>query len=90
MEDKKKNVRLLNAKEVKALIGFSNTTLYRLMAAGLFPLPLKTGVPPKNKKAKIDGRLVAWIESEVIRWQKENEPLTRMERAVYTCKGVKK
>ena len=39
--------RLLNAKEVRQLVGVSHATLYRLVKAGSFPKPIKVGPQAK-------------------------------------------
>ena len=49
--------RLLRRPEVLDLVQFSLTTLYRLMANGDFPRPVKLGT-----------RAVAWWEDEVLEW----------------------
>lgn len=54
--------RLLRQREVLDLVRFSLTTLYRLMAAGDFPRPIRLGQ-----------RAVAWWEDEVLEWM-DNRP----------------
>ncbi len=50
--------RILRKPAVKALIGISaDSTLYDLMAAGMFPRPINIGP-----------RAVGWIESEIEDW----------------------
>ena len=52
--------RLLRRQEVLDLVQFSLTTLYRLMANGDFPRPVKLGA-----------RAVAWWEDEVLEWMEQ-------------------
>jgi len=52
--------RLLRFNEVKALVGLSRTTIWRLEKAGLFPMRVKAG---ENS--------VAWIASEISKWIEE-------------------
>ena len=52
--------RLLRRDEVEARCGYSRTSIYRLMRAGLFPLPLRVGP-----------RAVRWPESEIEHWISE-------------------
>lgn len=49
--------RLLNAKEVIAMIGLSRTTIWRLEKDGLFP-----------KRRQITRSKVGWLKSEVQDW----------------------
>ena len=49
--------RLLRAKEVAGLIGVSRSTLYRMVAAGQFPQPIRIG--PRASR---------WRMSEVQEW----------------------
>ena len=49
--------RLLTAREVTQGVGISRATLYRLLAAGTFPKPLK-----------ITSTAVRWPASEVREW----------------------
>ncbi|WP_336019118.1 AlpA family transcriptional regulator [Acinetobacter lwoffii] len=51
------NQRLIRRKEVQAKTGFGPSSIYALMAKGLFPKPVK-----------LSERRVAWIESEVDAW----------------------
>ncbi len=51
--------RFLRVDEVTDLVGLSAATLYRRMAAGTFPRPVKTG-----------GAAVRWLLSEVTQWQR--------------------
>ena len=50
--------RLLRRAEVQARTGLSTTTIYRLMRADKFPLPLK-----------ISPKAVRWWASEIEAWQ---------------------
>lgn len=63
----KEEDRLLNAKEVSALIGVSRTTLHRLVSASNFPKPVRVG-----KRAS------RWRQSEVLVWM-ETRPLATAE-----------
>lgn len=49
--------RLLRLREVTALVGLGSSTIYRKLAAGEFPQPVRLG--PSS---------VRWRESEVQRW----------------------
>lgn len=49
--------RLLRLGEVLARVGFSKSTLYRMMAAGQFPSPVKVG-----------GQTVRWRSEEIESW----------------------
>jgi len=49
-------------RRVTAKTNLSKTSVYRLMASGDFPLPIKIG----NRK-----RSVCWLDSEVLSWMKE-------------------
>ncbi|WP_339853313.1 helix-turn-helix transcriptional regulator [Roseovarius nubinhibens] len=51
------NERLLKRREVEEITGFSRTTIYRLMAEGVFPRPLRTG---ENS--------VRWRQSDLQKW----------------------
>lgn len=48
----------LPREEVKRQSGYSIASIYRLMAAGKFPHPVKTG-----------GRAVRWRQSDITAWQ---------------------
>lgn len=48
----------LSRDEVKRQSGYSIPSIYRLMAAGKFPHPVKTG-----------GRAVRWRQSDITAWQ---------------------
>lgn len=49
---------LLRLHQVLDLTGLSRTPLYRAMAGGEFPRPVKLG----------SGRAVGWVEAEVLNW----------------------
>ena len=55
-----KRDRLLRLPEVLAVTGCGKTTIYVLMARGEFP-----------RQVSITPRVVAWAESEVLRWMQE-------------------
>lgn len=46
-------MRALNLRETEAKVGFKKTLIYRLLAAGQFPQPIKIG------------RASRWLESEL-------------------------
>jgi prophage regulatory protein len=46
---------------VKRVTGLGRSTIYDLMAAGLFPRPVKIG----------NGKAVAWSASEIANWQRD-------------------
>ena len=50
-------MRLMKLKEVVAATGLSRSSIYALIAEGLFPRPLQVG-----------RRAVRWIEQEVQEW----------------------
>ena len=52
--------RLLRRQEVEQRIGIARSTLYQLMRAGEFPLPLKIGP-----------RAVRWSQREIEEWVEE-------------------
>lgn len=52
--------RILRKKEVLYRSGISNSTLYRLMADGLFPKP--------KKLTSTKGRAIGWLESDFQNW----------------------
>ena len=65
------DVVLLRASEVMELAGISRSGLYRAIAAGTFPRPVKLGV-----------RRVVWRLSDVQRWldkQPPRNPLPRLD-----------
>jgi prophage regulatory protein len=49
--------RLLRIKEVKAIIGLSRSTIYKLIANEQFP-----------SQAKLSARTVAWPDTEILEW----------------------
>ncbi len=51
--------RFLRLPEVKRIVGLSTSTIYEKMALGKFPKP----VP-------LSGGAVAWLESEIVAWQR--------------------
>lgn len=57
-------LRFLRQKEVSRLTGMSRTALYQAMYRGEFP-----------EFIKLNGKSVAWVESEIMAWMKD-----RMER----------
>lgn len=48
---------ILRRKVVLKITGLSNSTMYRQIAAGVFPAPLRLGP-----------RAVGWLESSVVEW----------------------
>jgi len=65
--------------EVLARVNMSDTTLYKQMSEGRFPLPIRV-----NRRGVRVGRpSVAWLESEIDQWLKDTDPLTKMERVTY-------
>ena len=61
-------LRLIKLEEVKLLTGLGKTTIYELIAKGVFP-----------RAKQIPARRVAWRESEVREWLEEVQP-TQPER----------
>ena len=53
--------RLVRANDLQPLTGYSPAYIYELMAAGKFPKPIKLA----------GGRAVAWLESEIVAWQRD-------------------
>ena len=53
-----KQDHILRRREVERLTGLCKSTIYYLMAQGLFPLPIRLG-----------GRAVGWRRSELIDWE---------------------
>ena len=49
--------RLLRLEQVKAMVGLGKTLIYRLIAAGDFPIPYKPG-----------GSVARWSENEIVEW----------------------
>jgi predicted DNA-binding transcriptional regulator AlpA len=81
--------RLLTREEVREKTGLSNGSFHRALARGIFPLPINMGLMPIEPGTR-GRRPVMWIESEVLQWLKENDPLTRMERVSYRSKEGKR
>ena len=63
---KTKRPRLLTRTEVQARVSLSRTTLYRLMDAGEFPIPVRVGQ-----------RAVRWPESAIDDWEDSRPPARR-------------
>ena len=61
---------MLRRDAVEKIVGLSTTTLYRQMAEGEFPRPVRIG-----------RRAVAWPESVITKWQDER-PLATERQAV--------
>ena len=57
--------RLLHRREVEQRVGLATSTLYRLMRAHQFPVPLKIGA-----------KAVRWPASEIERWLSERPRAT--------------
>ncbi len=53
-------MRLIKLKQVMECTGLARSTVYKFMAEGQFPKPVKLGV-----------RMVAWVETEVHAWVNE-------------------
>ena len=64
---KEEEERLLNEREVEALLGVSRATLRRMVAAKRFPRPIRVGL-----------RAVRWRRSEVLAWL-DSRPLATEE-----------
>jgi prophage regulatory protein len=56
-DDSAFNIRLIDAKELRKVIPFSRTTIWRLEQNGDFP-----------KRIQLSPSRVAWVYSEVIQW----------------------
>ena len=50
-------MRLIRLKQVMECTGLARSTVYKFIAEGDFPKPVKLGV-----------RVVAWVEAEVLAW----------------------
>ena len=50
-------MRLIRLKEVMHCSGLARSTIYKYVAAGIFPKPVPLG-----------GRAVAWVQAEVDAW----------------------
>ncbi|CAB3786499.1 helix-turn-helix transcriptional regulator [Paraburkholderia fynbosensis] len=59
-------VRLIRLREVRMRVGLGASTVYRYLAAGKFPRPVKIG-----------GGRVAWLESEIDAWIASRAEATR-------------
>jgi prophage regulatory protein len=55
--------RLLRLPNVIAITGMSRSELYRRMAAGTFPMPVKLGI---RMSAWPAGEVMSWIEAQII------------------------
>ena len=67
--------KILRKPAVVAMTGYSNSTLYTKIAAGLFPAPIK--LDP-------EGRASGWIEEEIVAIQQQaiaRRDATRAEKA---------
>jgi prophage regulatory protein len=53
-------MKLIKLKQVMECTGLARSTVYKFMAEGQFPKPVKLGV-----------RMVAWVETEVHAWVHE-------------------
>lgn len=51
------NINILRRREVERKIKLSRSTIYKLMADGEFPKPIKLGT-----------RAVGWFESDIVDW----------------------
>jgi prophage regulatory protein len=54
---------ILRRGEVERRTGLTRSTIYQMMADGLFPKPIRIGAGAGRKTA------VGWIEEEVAAWQ---------------------
>ena len=55
--------RLMRVREVEAVLGRSRATLYRLVAAGDFPAPVKLGSGQNGAIAWREDEILSWIEA---------------------------
>lgn len=62
--------RLVNRSHVLHMTGLSTASLYRRMAAGTFPVPLK-----------LSGGIVRWKEADLAAWQASLRPAEYQRRA---------
>lgn len=53
-------MKLIKLKQVMDCTGLARSTVYKFMADGQFPKPVKLG-----------SKMVAWVESEVLAWIQE-------------------
>ena len=56
---------ILRRPDVERLTGFSKASIYRLMASGEFPTPIRLGV-----------RAVAWRASDIEAWLASRDPVS--------------
>lgn len=49
--------RLLRARDVQAMVGLGESGLYKMVAEGRFPAPVR-----------ISGNMSRWLHSEVVQW----------------------
>jgi prophage regulatory protein len=56
------SVQVYRLKEVRALIGLSTASIYRMVAAGTFPKPIRIGA-----------KAIAWREADLEAWLAERE-----------------
>ncbi len=59
--------RFLRRKKVEEMTGLPRSTIYDRVRKGTFPAPLDLG----------GGHIVAWLESDVIRWMEERIKASR-------------
>jgi prophage regulatory protein len=62
--------RFLRREDVEHITGLPTSTIYELMSRGTFPKPIQ-----------ITPRRVAWLESEIVDWQKACIAAARPEAA---------
>ncbi len=53
-------IKLLRRREVEEITGLSRAGIYEQMTEGVFPKPVRIGL-----------RAVAWVDSEVAKWQRK-------------------
>ena len=53
-------IKLLRCREVEEITGLSRAGIYEQMTEGVFPKPVRIGP-----------RAVAWVDSEVAKWQRK-------------------
>jgi len=54
------SAKILRRADVERLIGLSRSTIYKMIAEGDFPQPIKIGA-----------RAVGWLESDICQWLNE-------------------
>ena len=59
------NHELLTCKQVEEIVQLTQSTVYRLMRKGLFPVPVRIGQ-----------RNVRWLRSEILSWLKSQPRAT--------------